>query len=546
MMEKAIRKYALQNAVKFNGRANPGAVVGKVIQENPNEDPKKLAKLVSDIVKDVNSLKPADQLEELKKSAPELLEKKEYKKRDIFEFLKISEGEKIVTAFPPEPSKYPHIGHAKAILLNYLLAKKYKGKFILRFEDTNPTLAKEEFYAIHLENYKWLDVKPDKIEYASDYMAEFDTLAKKLLNACDAYVCTCPQEEISKMRMKGTACVCREKRVPYPEFEKMKEGTAVLRLKIDVAHKNSTMRDPAIMRIIDVPHVRLGNKIRVWPTYDFENSIMDGLEGVTHRLRSKEFEMRNELQRFIQNLLGFQETKIYEFARFNLSGVESSGRKIRELIDSKKLLGWDDPRLTTLVALRRRGFLPDAIKKFVVKTGISKSEATLTWDDLIVHDRRLLDEQCNRYFFVEDPVEIRITGAPAGKHELKIHPDHPKRGKRTFTTDEYFYISKNDLSQMKDGKIYRLMDCLNFTKNGSEFSFVSSDVATYKKEGDMIVHWLPMNADLVKTDIMMPDTKIVTGLAEPLVKKLKTGDQVQFERFGFCIKDRTDFWYTHK
>ncbi|MFH1589388.1 MAG: glutamate--tRNA ligase [archaeon] len=554
-MDEAIEKYALENAVKFKGKANPGAVIGSVIKDNPavKKDMKSLQKKAMDIIKKVNSMKPDAQLKRLKELAPELLEKKEYKERNIFDAFKASG--KVVTAFPPEPSKYPHIGHAKSLFINYEFAKYSKGKFVLRFEDTNPELAKEEFYKIHLDNYEWLGIKPDVIDYASDHMEEFYRYAEKLIDLGKAYTCTCSVDDIRDKRMTGEACDCRykhngESMLSWQNMPKMKEGSIILRMKIDLKHKNSSMRDPTIFRIIKKPHCRIGDKYTVWPNYDFENAVMDGLEGVTHRFRSKEFEMKNELQRYIQKLLGFNETSIYEFARFNMIGVPSSGRIIREMVNKKQLSGWDDPALTTIVALKRRGFLPEAIKNFVLSTGITKAESTKTWDDLIVHNKRLLDAECNRYFMIEKPVRIRVQDAPEMNINLKLHPEYPKRGMRVFKTDELFYISNNDIKKFKDKKIYRLMDCLNFLKKNGYYIFKGTKYEDFKKNGDMIIHWLPVMKTLVDVKVLMPDKKVVEGIAEPLVAGLKVGDIIQFERFGFCKLEKKNkslhFIFTHK
>ncbi|MFH1770070.1 MAG: glutamate--tRNA ligase [archaeon] len=555
-MDKLIEKYALENAVKFKGKANPGAVIGCVFKADPSvkKDMKNLSKKVSEIIKKVNAMKPAEQEKRLRELAPELLEKKEKIKRGIFEPFK-TEG-KVVTAFPPEPSKYPHIGHAKSLFINYEFAKSHNGKFILRFEDTNPELAKTNFYKIHLDNYKWLGIKPDLIDYASDHMMEFYRHADKLINLGKAYICTCNQEKIKEGRMKGKACDCRYKHIKenllmWRKMPTFAEGKAIMRLKIDMKHKNSSMRDPTIFRIIKKPHCRLGDKFTVWPNYDFENAVMDGIEGVTYRFRSKEFELRNELQRYIQKLLGLNETSIYEFARFNMEGVESSGRKIRELVDSKKLTGWDDPSLTTLVALKRRGFLPEAVKNFVLSTGITKAESTKTWDDLIVHNKRLLDANCNRYFFIEKPVRVRMQDAPKMKIELQLHPDFPKRGMRSFKTSDLFYLSQNDIKKFKDKQLYRLMDCMNFVKKNGYFIYKGKSYDDYKKEGKLIMHWLPFTKDLVDVNVLMPDKKVIKGIAEPMVSNLKIGEIIQFERFGFCRLEKKAnnilyFIYTHK
>ncbi|MBI2656545.1 glutamate--tRNA ligase [Candidatus Woesearchaeota archaeon] len=553
-----IRKYALQNAIKYKGKANQGAVTGKVLAENPGlrEKAQEISREISKIVKEVNTLSLEKQGKKLQELAPELLEKKEEtKEKDIFGFLGIREGQKVVTAFPPEPSKYPHIGHAKAIIVNCELAKRHNGTFYLRFEDTNPELADEEFYKIHMENYEWLGIKPDKIDYASDFMEEFYKYAEKIINEHHAYVCSCPQETIKENRKNGIECQCRYTQAEntlakWHDMFKARAGKYVLRLKGHMQSQNTTLRDPVIFRIVDMPHPRKKKKYRVWPNYDFESAIMDGIEGVTHRLRSKEFELRNELQRLIQTMAGFRETKIYEFARFNLEGVESSGRVIREKVQKKQLIGWDDPSLTTLVALRRRGFLPEAIKEFVLSTGLTKTESVLTWDDLIVHNRRMLDSKCNRYFFVESPKEIKIENAPEQTAELKLHPEHKERGSRKFRTKDRFYVAEKDFKEFKDGKLTRLMDCLNFKKAKNNLVFDSLEYEKYKKSGDKIIHWLPVQKDLVKIEVLMPDKEIKKGLAESMVKNLKVGDVVQFSRFGFCRldnkkSDKLMFWYTH-
>ena len=557
-LKSNIRKYALQNAIRYKGKANPGAVIGKVLAESPElkEKAKEISKLILQMIKEINKLTLEKQESKLMELAPELLEKKEQKEKDIFEFIGVREGQKIVTAFPPEPSKYPHIGHAKAIIMNYELAKHYNGTFILRFEDTNPELADTEFYKIHLQGYEWLGIKPDKIDYASDHVDEMYKYAEKLITQNQAYICSCTHDAIKENRKTGTECQCRylqpEKNLErWKEMFEAKAGKYVLRLKGHMQSPNTTLRDPVIFRVIDEPHPRTKKKYRVWPTYDFENAIMDGIEKVTHRLRSKEFELRNELQRLIQTMAGFPETRIYEFARFNLEGVESSGRIIREKVKKKELVGWDDPSLTTLVALRRRGFLPEAIKEFVMSTGLTKNESVLTWDDLIVHNRRLLDSKCNRYFFVERPKEIDVEKAPEQEAELKLHPESKEKGTRKFKTKNRFYVAERDFKEFKDNKLYRLMDCINFKKVKSKFVFDSLDYEKYKKHGEKIIHWLPVQKDLTKVEVLMPNKKIAKGLAEPLVKNLKNGDIVQFARFGFCRldekgKDKLKFWFTHE
>ncbi|MCF7866718.1 glutamate--tRNA ligase [Candidatus Woesearchaeota archaeon] len=549
-----IRKLALLNAVKHNGKAVAGGVIGGLLGDFPDlkSDMKSVSIKVNEVLKEVNGLTLDVQTKELLEIDPDALESK-HKEHDIFDFLGIKEGEKVVTAFPPGPEKYPHMGHAKACLVNYLLAKKYGGKFILRFEDTNPDLVKEEFYGIMQEDFKWLGVSWDDLVFASDHMDLYYKHFEELIDKDKVYVCSCVPEDIKKGRENGEPCICRNlsKEDTKNRWEEMKisaPGSYIARLKIDLKHKNSTMRDPTAFRILTTTHARQGDKYRVWPNYDFQNSIMDGFLGVTHRIRSKEFEMRNELQRYLQNLLGYSETNIFEFGRFNLKGVESSGRIIREKVNSGELIGWDDPSLTTLRALKRRGFLAEAIKNFVVSTGITKNEPTLTWDDLIMHNKRLLDEDSDRYFFVANPVEIKIENAPQKEFELNLHPSR-RRGGRNFVSDEFFFISKKDYDDLEENTLYRFMECFNFKYlAGSVFEYVDDSIDTYKKSGECMMHFLPKKMDLVDVEILMPDKSLIKGFGEPSIINVDEDDIVQFERFGFCRlddKSKLRFWFTH-
>ena len=537
-MDNIIKRYALQNAVKYNGKADLKAVLGKVFSEI-KEDKQNVIKKAKEIVEEVNQLGIEEQLFQLHNLAPGLLEIKKEKK-DIFESFNIKG--KIITAFPPEPSKYPHIGHAKALLLNYELAKRNNGKFILRFEDTNPELVKKEFYSIHLEDYKWLGIKPDKISYASDYIDKFYKLAEKLIRKNKAYICSCNKTKISSGRKTGKKCKHRGYSIKenLNLWQSMLKGNNLtLRLKIDLGHKNTVMRDPIIFRVIKKPHPRV--KKIVWPTFDFENPVMDGIEGITYRIRSKEYELRKELHHYAQQILGFKKTNLYEVARFNLEGVESSGRVIREKIKKKKLLGWDDPRLTTLAALRRRGFLPEAIKNFVLSTGISKAESVIEWSDLEMQNRRLIDKQANRYFFIENPEKIRIANAPIDKISVPLHPDFPERGYINYKIGNEFLINEN----LEKDKNYRLMYLYNF--RNKKFVSVGLDPILKAK----LIHWLPANEKNVNVDVVMPNVQIKKGVASYDINKLNVGDICQFHRFGFCKLDRKEkdkliFWFTHK
>ncbi|MFW6450379.1 MAG: glutamate--tRNA ligase [Nanoarchaeota archaeon] len=555
-MKDRIFVLALENAVKFNGKANPKAIIGKVVAEFPDakKDMKSTMQAIQEVVDEVNSIPLNEQEAMLKEVSPASLQKeKKEKKLDLFGYLKIPKDAKVRTAFPPGVEKYPHIGHAKAYLINYFLAKEYNGAFSLRFEDTNPELVESEFYDIMKENFAWLNAKWDELYYASDFMEDYYKYAQKLIKDDKAYMCFCEGDKIKEGRQKGLECECRkqspEKNLKiWKDFSSYQQGEVILRLKIDLQHKNSTMRDPSIFRINKTPHARQGDKYKVWPTYDFQTAIADGITNITHRLRSKEFEMRRELQQWIQKACGLPVTVIDEFARFNMEGVLSSGRVIREKIKSGELVGWDDPTLTTIVALKRRGFQPEAIKNFVISTGITKSESTITWDDLVMHNKRLLDKNAMRYFFVRDPVLVKIKNAPEANFELRRHPEDLSKGYRKFHTTDEFYLCKEDVEDLEEGDIVRLMDGFNFTKTKEGYEFYSHELEDYKQKGKRVVHWLPCDDELIKASIMMPDKQVVEGFAEKEIVNVKVDEVVQFERFGFCRlddKETMSFWFTH-
>jgi len=550
MDKKIILKYALLNAIQHDGKADIQAVLGKILGEKP-ELKNKIKEIIPEIKKtvtEINSLDKERQENEMKKLRV-TIEKKVEEKKELPDLPNVKMG-KVVTAFPPEPSKYPHLGHAKAALVNYLYAKKYKGKFIIRFEDTNPELAKKEYYDAIIDGLKWLGIKWNKLDYTSDYVEEFYKVTEKLIKKNKAYVCLCEQDEIKKNRRFMIECKCRNNSVQenLKLWKKMlttfKEGESSVRIKISMDHKNAAMRDPSIMRIIDKPHPRTGNKYRVWPMYDFATALMDGWEGVTHRVRSKEFEMRRELQQFIQKAVGLKITYITEMARFNLEGVPSSGRQIREMIQNKKLIGWDDPRLTTLIALKRRGFDPEGIKEFLISTGVTKTESMLTLDMLESFNRSIIDPKCNRYFAVFNPIEIKIVNAPDTKKvSVHLHPDFPKRGFREIPVNlNKILISKDDFDKFERKEV-RLIGLFN-VKLDKQAKFTSKEVEIEMPK----IQWV--SDKNVKVRVLMPDGRRREGLAEPEVGKLKVDSRIQFQRFGFCRLDEKKpsvfFYFTHK
>lgn len=550
-MEDLILKYALINAVEYEGKADIQAVIGKIVAENPDARSKikEMMGGVKKIVNEVNSLSVEEQKKRLNELGIKIEKKKIEEKHELLELPGAVKG-KVITAFPPEPSKFPHLGHAKAALLNFLYAKKYDGKFIVRFEDSNPELAKKEFYDALFDGLKWLEIKWDKLDYLSDHIPLYYKTVELLIKNGHAYVCLCKQEVIKQKRAAGQACEHRNQKQKENlklwenMLKKFKEGEASVRLKIDMEHPNALMRDPSIARIIEFSHPRTKSKYRVWPVYDFGTSMLDVWENVTHRVRSKEFEIRKELQQHIQKILGFKPPYIVEIGRFNLKGVPSSGRIIREMIKSKELMSWDDPRLTTLIALRRRGFTPEAIKKFLISTGVTKTEAVLEWDPLEAENRKIVDPIANRYFAVLNPVKVSLSDElKIKKVEKQLHPDFPKRGKEKVPVDmNKIYIEKEDFKKFYNHEIGLIN--LFTVKIAENMKLISKDV----KYETQKIHWV--SEPNVKLKIVMPNGEIKKAIGEPGMKHLKVNDLIQLIRIGFCRVDKTRketvLYFTHK
>ena len=514
------------------------------------------------IVEEVNSMKPEEQLKKLQKLAPELLEEKKVEKKELKE-LPGAEIGKIVTRMPPEPSKYLHLGHALTFLINYMYAEKYQGKCVLRFEDCNPEKVTQEFIDADLDDIQnYLGIKPSSIVYVSDHMDKFYEYAEQLITEGKAYMCFCDREKMQDLRHKGKECDCRKKtpKINKQEWENMlkkkyQEGECTLRLKIDMKATNQVLRDPVIFRINYAKHYKYGNKYHVWPLYDYYNAIEEDLCGVNYVLRSNEFgTMRTELQNHIRELFGMKNPKEKQYGRFNINDKTTQGREVRELIEKGEVNGWDDPRLVTLKALKRRGIEREVYYELIKEVGLTPTQTNLDFTVVAAINRRILDKKSNRYFVLVNTEKIKVDNAPKRKVKLPLHPEDEKRGYRTMDTESEFYITKEDLKELKtENKLHRLMDCMNLEYKNDKFVYHSQDHDTYKnsKNKGKIINYLPVSKDLVKCTIMMDDATVVEAIAEPDTKNVKVDDKIQAERFAFLrldsiTKGKYNFWFTHK
>ncbi|MDI9501284.1 MAG: glutamine--tRNA ligase/YqeY domain fusion protein [Acetivibrionales bacterium] len=503
----------------------------------------------------------------------------------------------IITRFPPEPNGYLHIGHAKALLIDYLTAKKYNGRFNLRYDDTNPVKESIEYAESIQEDIRWLGIGWDALYYASDYFDIMYECAVKLIRKGLAYVCDLSADEIREYR--GTLTT-PGKESPYrnrsPEenldlFERMKagefpEGSRVLRAKIDMASPNMNMRDPVIYRIMKVEHYRAGNKWCIYPMYDFAHPIEDAIENITHSLCSLEYEDHRPLYDWVvDNVdLGSKPRQI-EFARLNLSYTVMSKRKLLQLVNNDLVTGWDDPRMPTLSGLRRRGFTPASIWDFCERIGVAKTNSMVDYALLEHCVREDLNASAPRVMAVLRPLKIVIDNYPEDQVEwfdVEINPENPDMGTRKVPFCREIYIEQDDFMEVPPRKYFRLypgnevrlknayyITCKEIVKDAD--GNITELHCTYDPEsrggsspdGRRVkgtLHWVSarhaLDAEVRLYDhlftvpdpgavddmdsIINPDSLIVLKNCklEPNLSDTKPGDHYQFFRLGYFCTDR--------
>lgn len=510
----------------------------------------------------------------------------------------------VKTRFPPEPNGYLHIGHAKSILLNYGLAVKYNGQFNMRFDDTNPTKEKEEFVESIKKDIAWLGADwEDRLYFASDYFPQMYENAVKLIKKGKAYVCDLTADEIRAYR--GTLTE-PGKNSPYRDrsveenlrlFEEMKEGRyadgeKVLRARIDMASPNINMRDPVIYRVAHMTHHRTGDQWCIYPMYDFAHPIEDAIEGITHSICTLEFEDHRPLYDWVVIECGYKNSpeespKQIEFAKLYLTNVITGKRYIKKLVEEGIVDGWDDPRLVSLSALRRRGYTPESIKKFVELVGVAKANSSVDYAMLEYCIRDDLRLKKSRIMAVLDPIKLVIDNYPEGQVEYldaPNNPENPELGSRKIAFERELYIEREDFMEEPPKKYYRLfpgnevrlmnayfVKCESFVKD--ENGNVTEVHCTYDPEtksgsgfeGRKVkgtIHWVPVNhcvnavvklyENLVDeekgvynedgTMNINPNSLTVVDncYIEESVKEAKPLDSFQFVRNGFFCVDGRD------
>ncbi|MEM4810354.1 MAG: glutamate--tRNA ligase [Thermofilum sp.] len=562
------RKHALANAVKFGGVARVDAVVSKVFAEVPElrKQARDVVKVVQEVVEEVNAMSREDQERLLAEIWPDAfkVEKKREEKR-LPPLPRVEElGGFVVTRFAPNPDFALHLGSARPAVLSFYYAKRmYRGKFILRFEDTDPKTKRPmpEAYDAIREDLKWLGVSWDEEYIQSLRMEIYYEHAKMLIERGGAYVCLHSREEISRMRSLGIPDPCRDLpvEVQLERWDRMLSGEygeeeAVVRIKTDPAHPNPSVRDWIAMRIIDTskyPHPLVGDKYVVWPTYNYACALDDHLMGVTHILRGEEHAVNTLKQEYIYRHMGWKPPVGIHFGRLNLGGMILSKSVMRKGIEKGLFEGWDDIRLGTLKALRRRGILPETIWELILEVGLRPSSARISVEKLHAVNRKQLEPRANRYMFVTEPltvVKLEGLSMPAVA-EIIVHPSFPERGRRRIELKEHRVFVGEEVKRM--GEV-RLMGLGNFSVRGDALIFLNNDVSYAKEKNLQIVQWAPVEGAVPGEVLKAAGTKVeeVKGYGEPEIAGLPVGEQVQLVRVGFAKVEKKGeegvvFIYTH-
>jgi glutamyl-tRNA synthetase len=558
-----IRKIALLNALHHEGKARAQSVLGKLLAEQPHLKTKikKVTSIIQEVVQKVNTLSLQEQKKLLEKKWPETLVKEKVEAaKKLPPLPNVEKYERVVTRFSPNPDCALHLGSTRAIILCYEYAKMYDGLFYLRFEDTDPRLKKSAlpFYDLIREDLTWLGCKWDKEFIQSDRIPIYYEHAERLLKNGHAYVCTCSRQEFREKVTAKQSCPCRDL-TPEKQLARWKhmlngtygEGEAVMRIKTDLNHPNPAVREWPAFRIIDAekhPHPRVRSKYRVWPLYNFACGVDDHLLGVTHIIRGKEHLTNQTRQEYMYKHFGWKYPEAIHYGRLKITGALLSKSKILEGFRRGIFKHWDDPRLATLAALRRRGILPEAIRRLIIDVGPKTADVVLSWENLYAHNRKIIDPKANRYFFVHNPRMLRVKNVPKTfTTKIHLHPDQAERGFRLFEIrpekgEASFWVSSDDMNIMVEDKTIRLMELFNFQveKVGKELIeavFHSESYEEAKKVGAPLIHWIPTGTG-VPCEVAMPDASVASGIAEDSCKNLRPDEIIQFERFGFVRVDR--------
>lgn len=553
--ERIILKYALQNAVIYKGKANPKAVVGKVLADTPElrSRAKELIPLTQRIVDEVNSLSAEDQKRELEEIDASLLVKERGEKVSGLPELPGAEEGNVVMRFAPGPSGPLHIGHSRVAILNDEYVKKYGGKFINRIEDTNPEKIDPEAYRMISEDLEWLGVKVHETVIQSERFELYYDVTRKLLEMGKAYVCFCKADD-----WRGLKEICRpcpHRNLPIADqieaYDRIlageySEGEAVVVIKTDLDHPNPAIRDFIALRIVDFPHPLTKDRYHAYPMMNLSVAVDDHFLGLTHVLRGKDHLNNTLRQEYLFKYMGWKAPWYHHYGFVSIPEAILKTSAVKEGINEGEFTGWDDVRLGTFRALKRRGIQPEAIRAYWVDVGMKDVDIQFSWENLYAFNKAIVDPSANRYFFVGgEVVMLKIHGAERLESRAPLHPDHLDLGYRRYVLEGdpiEVLITKTDTRELIQKGRVRLKDLGNIelieeTGFQADARYLGNDLSILK-EGVRIVHWVSAEADKnVEAEVLKEGT-IIKGFAE-ILPDSERGRVIQFERFGFCRIEET-------
>ena len=553
---------AIQNAIEYSGKANPGSVIGRIMgmRQDLRQYGKVLSPLIAKKVAQANNLaveKGLDYLRTiLQNEAPHLLEEREKQtRREGLPELSSAQKGKVVLRFAPNPNGPLSFGHARGIIINGEYAKEYDGELILRFDDTDTTVKPPlpEAYGIIEQEAEWLlGFKPHRIVIASERIDEYYRHVDLMLNGGFGYVCQCSAEVFREFRVSKTNCPCRANEIQQniDLWNKMLDGTfvpgdAVVRVKTDMTLKNPALRDWPALRIQDTiknPHPRkeIGSKYRVWPLLDFQSAVEDHLQGVTHIIRGKDLMDSTRKQTLLYQHFGwdYPETmywgrvKVHEWGGFSTS-------QMRKDIESGKFTGWSDPRLPTIAGLSGTGIQAEALRNFWVELGVTQKDISVPLSSLYSHNTKIIDDDAPRISFIREPILLELSGNKQSTVEIPTHPNFPAMGSREIKLNsQQVLIESTDYGEEK----LRLKEFADFDISEQSANFVSQERSDTRK----IIHWASVDTSSKATLQMVSNGQIskIEGVLEN--HNLSKGDIVQIERIGYgVIGEDNTIIFTH-
>jgi glutamyl-tRNA synthetase len=544
-----IEKNVLKNAIEHDGRAELKSVVNKLLGSFPElrSSIKDLMSEINQTISRINSLSIDQQISLAKEKYSEILIVEKKNEEHHLPDLKNVRG-KVVMRMAPSPSGPLHLGHSRMLILNDEYVKRYGGELILRIEDTNPNNIYPKAYDMIQEDTKWLDVNFTQFVIQSERMELYYTRARELIRMGKAYICKCRVEDFKRDLMESRACPHRNLSpdLMVKQFDRIisgedKDVKPVLVIKTDLKHPNPAVRDWIAFRVIETPHPHTGKKYRFYPLMNFSVAVDDHELGLTHVIRGMDHLNNTERQKYIFNYFKWDIPEYFHYGLINIQDAILSTTAMRKGIDAGEYRGWDDVRLATLLALRRRGYQKETFRKYWIDSGLNDVNSDFSWEIFNSMNRQFIDHSANRYFFVSDPVKVQIMDSPEIESLIPLYPKESERGFRKYTLnkDQVLYLQKSDINDAKENDILRLKDLYNIIYRDGKWHYLDSENKTKRK----IIHWV--KEDSPEFEVYRPDGTTDSGFIES--DAVKATGIIQFERYAFVNKTSESYaLYLHK